>query len=257
LKVTAARDERLQIGARADVEAPARFQGVGPVVLARMPGEEGGSAHGPKLQGVPAPVSKGAQVGAHLESRIGLPRRAPQHVVGGKPRNLRRRENDETGAAHAGRGVGFEQEEFRRPAIAQGLGLDAEHIGIVADRRQLEGGDVLRCPRLDAEAGDAREDRVGPVRQHKAVENKKAVLLGGLGRCRAGVGRQLGLIGLGRRLIACLRSGGPSSASTPASRPGSCGRRLSMAGLAPTGAAMRVSTDPIDWASAAGPVRPR
>jgi hypothetical protein len=59
-----------------------------------------------------------------------------------------------------------------------------EHIGIVADRRQLEGGDVLRCPRLDAEAGDAREDRSGPVRQHKAVENKKAVLLGGLGRCR-------------------------------------------------------------------------
>jgi hypothetical protein len=100
------RDERLQIGARADVEAPARFQGVGPVVLARMPGEEGGSARGPKLQGVPAPVGNGAQVGAHLESRIGLPRRAPQHVVGGKPRNLRLRENDETGAAHAGRAKG-------------------------------------------------------------------------------------------------------------------------------------------------------
>src|SRR5258707_14760181 len=77
------RNQGLDVAARADVKAPARFQRIGSVVLARVTDIEAGAAAGAELERVYRPVGDGAQAGADVERHVCLSPVASQDVVGG------------------------------------------------------------------------------------------------------------------------------------------------------------------------------
>ena len=143
-------DQAFDIAARGNIEPPTRVQRVGPVVLAGMPGIKRGGAEGAKLQGMHRPVCDGAHIGAHVAGGVALPEGASENVVGGQRTDFQFWKNHKTTHAQADRIVGLEVEQFRRPSIAQGLRLDAEHIGIIAVGRDPESGNVLGAARVDA-----------------------------------------------------------------------------------------------------------
>jgi hypothetical protein len=180
--VALVRHERLNVGARGDVEAAARLEHIGSVVFARVFGKKGGPTSGAKFQGMAIPVGDSAQAGAHVERRVALALGALEDVVGGQARDFGFRKNDKATDADAGWVVGLDVEELRRAPIAQRLGLDAEHIGIIAAGRQLEGRDILRRVRLGAPYGNPVQGRDATVGDDDAVDGCWPLLLGvGLG----------------------------------------------------------------------------
>jgi hypothetical protein len=130
------RHERLDVGARGDVEAAARLERVAAVVLARVPGEKGAAAAGAEFQG-----RRYQSVAARRLERT--PSAASPWRTGLlKTLWVARPEISASG------------KELRRAPIAQRFGFDAEHIGIIAGGRQLDGRDILLRARLGTQDGN-------------------------------------------------------------------------------------------------------